>query len=176
VNPLTLIQPFTKKRFLYVLLFGIPGIVWSLLAAAIIFAALSGFLWLFVYGDRAWPQAAGSMLPVAFLLVFLAACVVFMVAGYLFGKKLEAQPGLDRRHVVLSIGATVLPVALLILQQFSVGNIGPQPDGVVCADFCLGKGWSGSGMPPQDTGERTCFCLDGHGREVDRISLDSINR
>jgi hypothetical protein len=165
-----------KKRFLYVLLFGIPGILWSLLFAAIIFGALSGFFWLFVYGDSPWPQAAGRMLSVAFLLVFVTACVAFMVAGYVFGKKLEAQPGFNRKHVVLSIGATVLPVALVILRQFSVGNIGPQPDSVVCADFCLGKGYSGSGMPPGDTGERTCFCLDGHGVAVDRIPLDKLNR
>ena len=116
-----------KKRFLYVLLFGIPGILWSLLVAAIIFGVLSGFFWLFVYGDSAWPQAAGRMLSVAFLLVFVTACVAFMVAGYVFGKKLEAQPGFNRKHVVLSIGATVLPVALVILHQFSVNLIGDRP-------------------------------------------------
>ena len=161
-----------KMRFLYALLFGIPGIVWSLLVAAMIFGVLSGVFWLFVYGDSAWPPTAGRVLSAAFLLVFVSACVAFMVSGYVFGKKLEAQPGFNRKHVLLSIGATVLPVTLLILHQFSVGNIGPQPDSVVCADFCLGKGYSGSGMPPRDTGERTCFCLDGHGVEVDRISLD----
>jgi len=116
------------------------------------------------------------VLSVAFLLVFVPACVAFLAAGYRFGKKLEAQPGFNRKHVVLSMGATVLPVALGILHQLSVGNIGPQPDNVVCADFCAGKGYSGSGMPPRDTGERTCFCLDGRGREVDRTPLDSINR
>ena len=165
-----------KKRLLYALLFGIPGILWSLLVAGIIFGVLSGILWLFIYGDSAWPQSAGRMLSVAFLLVFVSACVAFLVAGYVFGKKLEAQPGFNRNHVMLSMGATVLPVVLAILHQFSVGNIGPQPDTVVCADFCAGKGYSGSGMPPRDTGERTCFCLDGHGVEVDRVPLDSINR
>ena len=59
-----------KKRLLYALLFGIPGILWSLLVAAIIFGVLSGFFWLFVYGDSTWPQAAGRVLSVAFLLVF----------------------------------------------------------------------------------------------------------
>jgi len=33
-----------KKRLLYALLFGIPGILWSLLVTAIIFGVLSGFL------------------------------------------------------------------------------------------------------------------------------------
>ena len=74
------------------------------------------------------------------------------------------------------MGATVLPVALAILHQFSVGNIGPHTDNVVCADFCAGKGYSGSGMPPRDTGVRSCFCLDAHGVEVARVPLDSINR
>jgi len=35
-----------KKRFLYVLLFGIPGILWSVLFAAIILGAMAGFFWL----------------------------------------------------------------------------------------------------------------------------------
>jgi hypothetical protein len=99
-----------------------------------------------------------------------------MVAGYVFGKKLDAQPGFNRKHLVLSIGATVLPVLLVILHQFSVGNFGPQPDSLVCADFCLGKGYSGSKTSPRDTGERTCSCLDGRDVAVDRIPLDSINR
>jgi hypothetical protein len=165
-----------KKRVLYALLFGIPGILWSLLVAAIVFGVLSGVLWLFVYGDSVWPQSAGSLLSMAFLLVFVPACVAFPIAGYVFGKKLEAQPGFNRKHLVLSMGATVLPVVLAVLHQFSVGNIGPQPDNVVCADFCAGKGYSGSGMSPRDTGDRTCFCLDGHGVEVDRVPMDSINR
>ena len=165
-----------KKRFLYTLLFGIPGILWSLLAAAVIFGVLSGFFWLFVYGDSAWPQAVGRVLSVGLLLVLVAACVAFMVAGHVFGKKLEAHPEFNRKHVVLSIGATVVPVVLVILHQFSVGNIGPQPDGVVCAGFCAGKGYPGSGMPPRDTGDRTCFCLDGRGVEIERIPLDRIDR
>lgn len=163
-----------KKRFLYALLFGVPGILWSLLVAALIFGVMSGLFWLFVFGDSTWPQSAERMLSVAFLLVFVTACAAFMLAGYAYGKKLETQSGFKRKHIVLSLAATVLPVALLILHQFSVGNIGPQPDSVVCADFCLGKGYSGSGMPPKNTGERTCFCLDDRGVEVERIPLDSI--
>ena len=45
---------FMKKRMLYALLFGIPGILWSLLVTAILVGVLSGVLWLFVYGDSAW--------------------------------------------------------------------------------------------------------------------------
>jgi hypothetical protein len=56
-----------KKCMLYALLFGIPGILWSLLVTAILVGVLSGVLWLFVYGDSAWSQAAGELLSMAFL-------------------------------------------------------------------------------------------------------------
>jgi hypothetical protein len=121
-------------------------------------------LWISVYGDNPWPRSAQTLLPAFFLLTFVALWGTSLLAGYLTGKLLEDTPGLNRNHVLLSLGATALPVVLIALHQYGVGNIGPESASVRCSEFCSGEGYPASGMPPRDTGERTCRCLDDEGR------------
>jgi hypothetical protein len=163
-----------KKRYVYTLLFGIPGLAVSLLVSLAVFGAMAGFLWLFVYGDDPWPRTTNQILPAVFVLTFAALWAVCLVAGYLTGKRFERSPGVNRKHILASAGATVLPVVLLMLHQFGVGNIGPKSDTALCSEFCLDRGYAGSGMPPRDSGMRTCFCLDGSGAVAVTESLESI--
>ena len=163
-----------KKRYIYAVLYGVPGLVVSLLFAFFIFGVGAGALWIFVFGDDPWPASAEKILPVLFALVFLAAWLAVLVAGFREGKRLENTPGLRKRHVLISIAATAVPVALLVLQQWSVGNIGAKPDSQLCSDFCREKGFPTSAMPPRNTNERTCICLDGNGREVVKVPVGDI--
>ena len=66
-------------------------------------------------------------------------------------------------------------VLLIVMQQLSVGNIGPKSDSVLCSDFCVQKGYAGSGMPPINSGDRSCSCFDSSGREVLKVPMDSID-
>jgi len=166
--------PDMKKRLAYVLLFGVPGFFTALLVAFAVFGVAAGLLWVFVYGDTAWPESTASLLPAVFFAVFLLLWMASLVIGYLVGTRLEAQSGFNRNHIIVSAIATILPVALMALQQLGVGNIGPQHDSLVCADYCQGLGHAGSGMPPRHSGERSCSCLDDRGREVLTVPLDSI--
>jgi len=160
-----------KKRYLYSILFGIPGFVVSLLAAFVIFGVMAGFLWIYVHGDNPWPRSAEKMLPVFFTLTFLVLWVASMIAGFITGKRLEDAPGFNRKHILVSAGATALPLALIVLHQFGVGNIGPKSAGRLCSEFCNGKGYPASGMPPKDTGDSTCSCFDGNGKTAITRSL-----
>lgn len=73
---------------------------------------------------------------------------------------------------MVSVGATTLPIVLIILHQLSVGNIGQKSDSTLCSVFCSGKGYSTSGMPPKDSGERICSCFDSDGQEVIKVPMD----
>jgi len=63
-------------------------------------------------------------------------------------QAVEHNPQLNKSHILTSSGLTLLFILLIILQQFSVGNLGPKSDGLVCSDYCSLNGYSGSGMPP----------------------------
>jgi len=162
-----------KKRYIYSILFGVPGFAVSLITALAAFGALTGFLWIYVYGDNPWPRSTEKLLPTFFILTFLALWISFIFAGFMTGIKLENTPGLNRKHILISAGATALPVALIILHQFDAGNLGPVSDSTLCSDFCSGKGYSGSGMPPKDSGDRTCSCFGDAGQAVITVPLAS---
>jgi len=164
-----------KKRYLYALLFGIPGLFISGIVSVFIFGALLGMLWIFVFGDNPWPVQIETVTSILFVLVFLMAWIGSMALGYKVGMGLEKDPVVNRNHVLASAGLTVLFILIIILQQWSVGNLGPTSDSVICSDFCVQKGYSGSGMPPQDSGDITCSCFDDSGNEVLKIPLDEID-
>ena len=161
-----------KKRYIYSVLFGVPGLVIALVFAFLVFGAGAGFLWIFVYGDNPWPASAEKILPALFVVAFLAAWLMFTVAGFIFGKRLESKPGLSGRHILASVVATLVPVVLMVLHQYSVGNIGTKHVSVICSDFCRSKGYSASVMPPRDSNDRTCTCLDSDGSEAIKTLLD----
>jgi len=41
--------------------------------------------------------------------------------------------------------------------------------------LCTAKGYSGSGMPPRDSGTRTCSCYDAEGREAVKAPLEETS-
>jgi hypothetical protein len=163
-----------KKRYLYSLLFAVPGFFVSLIIAFALFGAAAGFLWIFVFGDNTWPEASGNMLTLLLVIVFLVLWVTSIVVGFVSGKKLEAEPELNRKHVLASVGLTIVPIIFIALHQFNVGNLGPKTDGQLCLDYCLENGYSGSGTPPKNSGDRSCFCYDNTGREVLNVPIESI--
>ena len=44
-----------KKRYIYALGFGIPGLFAAGPISVILFAGLMGVLWIYVFGDQPWP-------------------------------------------------------------------------------------------------------------------------
>lgn len=163
-----------KKRFLYALLFGLPGFFVSGIISLLVFGASVGVLWLFVFGDNPWPSSIDTILPILFMFAFLLLWVGSIAIGYAIGKRLEANPVLNKNHILISMGLTGLFILFIVLQQFSVGNIGPKSDSVLCSDYCIQQGYAGSGMPPRDSGDRTCSCYDSAGKEALKVPLDEI--
>ena len=159
---------------MYVLLFGVPAFFASVTISALVFGAAAGALWLFFLGDGSWPSAVGPILMAMFVLVCLALWVAFISIAYTVGKKQEAHAVLSAKHVAVSAGATLLLVLLVVLHQWSVGNIGRPSDGALCSEFCRAKGFASSGMPPRNTGATTCSCFDVQGREAATIPIENL--
>jgi len=163
-----------KKPFVYAILFGIPGFVASLILSFVCFGVSIGFAWLYVYGDNPWPRFAEKILPALFIAVFALVWFLSITAGFVTGKRLEGTPGLDRKHILVSAILTALFAAIIFLHQVRVGNIGKQPDSILCSDFCSARGYAASMMPPKNSGARTCSCLDSRGREILQVPFDTV--
>jgi hypothetical protein len=160
-----------NRRHTYVLLFAVPALLVSIIAAALMLAASAGALWLFVYGDAPWPNTANVLLGAIF---FLAAAVVWLAllfVAYVVGRRQESERSLNKGHVALSIGATVVLAMVIIFRVAGWNVAGAQGDSVVCADLCLAEGFTASGLPPRNSGDRTCSCYDAQGQETRRVAL-----
>lgn len=164
-----------RRRYIYSILFGVPGFIVALLVSFILSGSAAGILWLYVFGDNPWPAYSQTILIALFALVFLAVWLAFLTAGFIVGKRLEQNPVLNKNHFLTSIGVTVITILFILFQQLSVGNLGPRSDGERCMDFCIQEGYSATSMPPRDSGERTCSCLDESGNEIITVPIDSID-
>jgi len=162
-----------KRRYLYVFLFAAPTFLLSVIAGALLLGASAGVLWLFVFGDNPWPSEADTLLTAVFVLGGAAFWIAQLSVAYAVGKREEAKPSLNRTHVLISVGATVA-LAVLIAVRLSGVGFRERPDSLICADHCLAAGASGSGMPPRDSGDRTCSCYDAEGRVITSIQLQDI--
>ena len=163
-----------KKRYLYSLLFAIPGFFISVIISFVVFGSVAGFFWIYIFGDKSWPSSIEKILLILFVMVFLILWVTSITIGFIAGKKLEKDPALNMKHILVSSGITIAPILLIILHQLSVGNIGPKYDNILCSEFCSEKGFSGSGMPPRNSGEKNCSCYDNSGMEIIKVPIDSI--
>lgn len=164
-----------KKRYLYALLFGIPGLFVAGIISIAFFGGLMGILWTFVFGDNSWPTAIEIIVSILFVLLSLVLWIGFLIAGYLIGRRLETDPTVNRNHVLISGALTLLFIVLIVLYQWNIGNLGPHSDSVLCSDFCTQHGYSGSGMPPGASGNRMCSCYDDAGNEALTIPLDHLD-
>ena len=163
-----------QKRYLYIILFGIPGLFVAGTFSILLFGALTGILWLYVFGDNPWPPYAETILSVLFILSVMTIWVLTLALGYLVGKRLESDPVSNRNHAMISAGLTVLFILFMVFYQWGVGNLGPQSDSLQCSEFCVQHGFSGSSLPPGTSETRICSCFDETGNEAFRIPLDHI--
>jgi len=159
------------RRHIYVLLFALPALLVSIIAAGLMLAASAGFLWLFVLGDDPWPAAADTVLGSVFILGSAGLWLGMLSVAYFVGKRQESRPALNIAHVVISIGATVVLASVIVVRLLAPHGFGPRSDSLVCADFCRAEGFAASGTPPQNSGDRTCSCYDAQGREARRVPL-----
>jgi hypothetical protein len=163
-----------NRGLLYVLLFALPAFLLSGIAAMAVFGAAAGAMWLFAFGDNPWPQSAQSALGAGFAAVWLSLLLALLLLAFRTGKGREAAGTPVRRDVRIAATVTALAVAVIVLHQWRVGNLGPQSDGQRCSQFCQDKGFAGSSMPPRNSGLATCGCVDEQGREAITVPIGEM--
>lgn len=164
-----------KKRYIYSILFGLPGFIISAMVTLMFTGFTAGLLWIYVFGDNPIPSIVEKILSIAIALVFLTVWIAVIIIGFGIGKRLEDDPILNKSHILISSGLTLAFILLAAFYQVSVGNLGPKSDSMLCSDYCVRRGYSGSSMPPRNTGERSCSCLDNFGNETIKIPIDRID-
>ena len=112
-----------KRRYVYSILVGVPGLFVSLIVSVIAFGFAAGFLWLFVFGDNSWPAWVEMALPVLFVSVFIIVWLALLAAGYFIGIAREHDAAMNRTHVLISLGATLLFTAVILLYEWGIGNL-----------------------------------------------------
>jgi hypothetical protein len=164
--------PSLKRRYIYTVLFGVPGLLVAALVTLMLFGAAMGALWLFVFGDNPWPASSDAFIAVVFIPVFLCAWAATLVLGYHVGKQREQDAALNKRHVLLSAGLTALLVLFMLAFQVSNGNLGPGSAETRCGEFCEARGYPASLVTPRNDPPRTCSCLDAQGAAVITIPAE----
>ena len=112
-----------KRRYIYAILVGVPGLVISLIASVLGFGFAAGFLWLFVFGDNGWPPIVDTVLPILFVTAFVLVWLAMLAGGYFLGKAREQDAALNLAHVAISAGLTVLLVVTILFYEWGIGNL-----------------------------------------------------
>jgi hypothetical protein len=154
-----------RRRHAYVLIFAIPTVLAAAVGAALVTGAVAGSLWLYVFGDNPWPAAAQTGLAVTFVAATAIFGAALLTLAYRVGAREESRAALNKAHVGIAIGATAL-LAIFIGMRATGTRIGGPTDSELCADYCLSQGFSGSGLPPRDSGDTTCTCFGDGGRTI----------
>ena len=113
-----------KRRYLYSLLVGVPGLVVCLLITYVYFGVAAGVLWISIYRDNPWPVWSGKIVPVIFVLDLLTVWLPFPLIGFIVGKRLEQRPALNKMHVLISAGLTILFILFMLSYRVSPEGIG----------------------------------------------------
>jgi hypothetical protein len=163
-----------KRRFVYLLLFGLPTLITAAMVSVALFGVITGALWIFVLGDDPWPASAGSAVGVITTLVFAGVSIILLTIAYRTGKQQENYSSFNKKHLAFSLAATLALIGIATGHQYSVGNFGTPSYSVMCADYCRAQGFNASSLPPRDQGLRLCRCLDSHGAEAVTIPFDQI--
>lgn len=148
-----------RKKYLYAILFGIPGLVVAFLCAFFATGFSGGILWLFVFGDTTWPHWTENILRAIFLTIFIIVWATSLALGYKYGKSLSGSGKNGLRDLIYSIGITLLILSVTLAYLFR-DEIGPRTLTEQCIDVCKERGYTGSMMPPSNSGDTTCSCFD----------------
>ena len=144
-----------KKRYIYSLLYGIPGLGISFLAAVLVAGMTMGFFWLFMFGDTMeWPSWTEWVAPTLAIIAFVIMQSVIVMIGYNTGKKQEANNlPINRKHIIIPLLILVFFIFyMIVISRNSDSNTG------VCRDMCVQKGYNTDGLSISSDG--TCRCYD----------------
>jgi hypothetical protein len=122
-----------KRRYWYLLLFGISAAICAAIATVLVVGAVAGAMWIFVYGDNPWPATTETTLATLAGLAFVAAFLGLLSIAYRVGRAQEERAAFDPAHLRLALGSAALLLLVAAGYEWKVGNVGPRSDGALKA-------------------------------------------
>ncbi len=162
-----------KRRYQYSLLFGIPGCLISVILSVIIFFGI-----LDIFSNRMSKYHVPSTLSekeslIMPVVIFVIIWVLLTFAGYLMGTTFEDGSSLNRKHILISAGLTL--ILFIFVLRWGTKNFGYQADGDLCGEFCFRHGYNTGILSPMEEKEKTCYCSDWSTGEKITVPLESID-
>ena len=151
-----------RRRNAYLLLFGAPALLASLLVGAIVLVFALAVFWVFIFGDDTWPAYTNYLLAALFIGSAGTTFVVLLYHAYAAGQRQEQAPSTSGFHVALAVASTLALLAVPALYVWHSSQADQTPEGA-CAFYCTNRGFPSSGMPPRNSGDKTCTCYRPDG-------------
>ena len=149
-----------KKRYLYALLFIIPGFLLALPLSLNIFESLIAIYNTYGRLPRAYSE---DELFYVLIAIFLIIWVVLVLTAYWVGSRFEGGPKLSWMPALI-MGFTVLFFAYILryAANYAVETVNVE----LCSEYCQSRGYHVSIPSPPDAPEQTCYCSNSDGRSV----------
>jgi hypothetical protein len=109
-----------KRRYLYALMYSVPALVLSAVVMVVVTVAVAGILWIFVLGDNPWPSSINRYSPIFMFVVLATVWLMLLRLAYDWGRRQEAQPSLNMKHVYSAFGSTAILILAIVLQYRGV--------------------------------------------------------
>lgn len=143
-----------KKRYVYSLLYGIPGLIISFLVATFVTGMTMGIFWLFMFGDTMeWPSWTEWVAPTLGIIAFVIMQSIIVIIGFNVGKKQEANDlPINRKYIII-------PMLIIVFFIFYVMIIFRNSDDV-CSNLCIKKGYDKNNpvSTSEYLGKKSCSC------------------
>lgn len=156
-----------KRRYLYALLFGVPGLFLTILLSLQVLFAVVDIAPLLGY-ELSEMQMLGTTGVI--LLIFWIALIAI---GYSIGTWFENGSRLNRKHALISLGLSLLMFGYIVF--WSMRETRYEADSELCNNYCFSNGYSASVMPPVDDPERACYCSNYSSGESVTIPIEDID-
>lgn len=167
-----------RKRYIYALLYGIPGFFASIPLLLVSFLIFCNPLDAGKFGPHTFCGGMNSFAKII-PIFFLPWWIISIWMGFIAGKKYEKNKTLNRKHVLTSLITTI--VLILIITAFYLRSREanrPNPDFKKCDDFCSQKGYpqSSMGYPgTPDPSKVSCSCYANDGKHMLKIPFSQIS-
>lgn len=159
-----------KQKYIYSILFALPGIFVSAFFAIFIGAGVMSIFYFFVYGDREWPTWPNIVIYLFSIIAFLVMIYVIALIGYKHGKSRDNKKlSFEKTHIFYSLLIFIFGIFFMIF--FNRGYIFTPPPSNQCRNICIERGYDGNsiGTGPIINNETMCSCFNTDTKQWDEI-------
>jgi hypothetical protein len=159
-----------KQRYIYTIIFGIPGMVLSFIAAEIVAGLVQGLLFLYMYGDGTWPEWTGIAISAIGIGAFVFCVAMIGMMGMSYGKKMESKNvPVQIKYILISLILCALLGGFIFTSNR--GYVFKKPSYRRCQEMCVqhGYGAQSTSLEFLDSGAYMCSCMNKQTKKFDDV-------